>query len=150
VGDPVTRDSLHGLLTAAMKARDPRRVSTLRLLISAVKYREIEIGKPLDAVEMQAVIHSSIKKRRESIELFEKGGRAEMAQAEREEMTILQEFLPPQLGEGDVAAIVDEAIRETGASGVKDLGKVMKAVMPKVAGRADGRVVGDLVKARLS
>ncbi len=146
----LSKEAIQADIKAAMKGGDARRVSTLRLLLSSIRYREIELGKPLDAAEMTGVVSSSIKKRRESIEGYEKGNRQDLVQAEKEEMAILQEFLPPPYSEAELAALVEEAVRETGASGPKDMGTVMKNVMPKVAGRADGGLINRLVKAKLS
>jgi hypothetical protein len=118
--------------------------------MAAIKNREIEIGKPLDLAELTLVVKSNIKKRLESIESFTQGGRPELADQERKEMAILQEYLPPSLGEAEIQAMVEEAIRETGASGPRDIGAVMKLVMQKAAGRADGRLLNQLVKSKLS
>lgn len=146
----LSKDALQADLKEALKAGDRRRVSTIRLLIAAVKNREIELGKPVDAAELVGLVNSGIKKRRESIEGYEKGGRQDLVQQETEEMAILQAYLPPPLDEGAISALIDEAIRETGASGARDMGAVMKWLMPRVTGRADGRLLNQLVKARLS
>ncbi len=150
MGDPVTKEIIQADLKTAMKSGDHHRVSTLRYLLSAVKNKEIDLRRSLDSAELCAVISSGIKKCRESIEGFEKGGRPELVQASKAEMAILQAYLPPVLTEAELAAIIDEAVKETGAKGAKDTGAVMKWVMPKVSGRADGRVVSQMVKEKLS
>lgn len=146
----LSKETLQADLKEALKGGDGLRVSTLRFLMAAIKNREIEIGKPLDLAELTLVVKSNIKKRLESIESFTQGGRPELADQERKEMAILQEYLPPSLGEAEIQAMVEEAIRETGASGPRDIGAVMKLVMQKAAGRADGRLLNQLVKSKLS
>jgi uncharacterized protein YqeY len=150
VAPEVTKDRIQADLADALKGGDRRKVSTLRMLMAAVKNREIELRKPLDGAELCAVITSGVKKRRESIEEFKKGGREDLVKAETEEADILQAYLPPPLTEQELAVMVDEAVRESGASGPRDMGVVMKLVMPRVAGRADGGLVGKMVKARLA
>jgi uncharacterized protein YqeY len=115
-----------------------------------VKYREIEVMKPLDDAGVQAVIASEIKRRRDSVEQYRTGNRQDLAEKEEAEIKILQGYLPAQLGEDELRAKVDAAIAKTGAQGPKDMGAVMKALLPEVQGRAEGKVVSDLVKARLS
>jgi uncharacterized protein YqeY len=133
-------------LKEAMKARDELKVSTLRLIHSAIKNKEIDERKPLEDEGVLAVLSTAAKQRRESIEQYEKGGRADLADKEKAELVIIQTFMPEQLGRDEVAALVRDAIAETSASGAKDMGKVMKALMPKVKGKADGKLVNELVK----
>lgn len=135
---------------AAMREKAELKLSTIRMLKSAIKYREIELMKPLDDAGIQGVIASEIKRRRDSIEQYKAGNRLDLAEKEQAELGILQAYLPQQLGEAEVRAKVDEAIAKVGAKGMKDMGGVMKALMPEVQGRADGKLVSDLVKARLS
>jgi uncharacterized protein YqeY len=143
--DTITRD-----LAAAMRAKDQQRLGALRMAKAALMNREIERGRPLDDAESQQVIASLIKQRRDSIDAFEKGGRQDLADRERTEITVLQAYLPPALDEAAIEAAVDEAIRESGATSRKDMGRVMKAVMNKLTGSAvDGKVVSDIVRRRL-
>jgi uncharacterized protein len=143
-------------LKAAMKAMGSGpgsdgqlRLDTVRMLKSAVKYREIELGQPLDDAAVMAVVASLIKQRRDSVEQFRGGGRDDAAAKEEAEIVILQAFLPAQLGADELGKLVDEAVAEAGAKGPKDMGQVMKLLKAKAAGRADGKTLSDLVKARL-
>lgn len=133
----------------AMRARDQRRTSTLRMAMAAAKNRQIELGRGLTDEDMVDVLGKQVKQRRESIEQFRAGGREEMARNEEAEAEILAEFLPEQLSEVEVERLVDEAVSATGASGPNDMGMVMGALMPRTKGRADGKVVSDLVRRRL-
>ena len=133
-------------LKEAMKAHDEIKVSTLRLLNSAIKNKEIDERKPLDDEGLLAILSTAAKQRRESIEQYEKGGRQDLADKEKAELAIIQGYLPQQLSKDEVAAVIKETIAETGAAGAKDMGKVMKALMPKVKGKADGKLVNELVK----
>jgi uncharacterized protein len=133
----------------AMRARDERRTSTLRMAMAAAHNRQIELGRPLTDEETVEVLGRQVKQRRESIEQFRAGGREERAQAEEAEAAILAEYLPEQLGEDDLRALVDAAVAETGASAPSDMGRVMGALMPRTKGRADGKLVSDLVRERL-
>lgn len=133
----------------AMKARDEAKVSTIRMLRAAIKNKEIEKGGTsykLSDKEIIDVIITAIKQRKDSIEQFTKGNRNDLAEKEKKEAEILQGYLPPQMSEDDIKAEVKKAIAETGAVSQKDMGKVMKALMPRVAGKADGAVVNRLVK----
>jgi hypothetical protein len=130
----------------ALKARDDRRVSILRMLKAAIKNREIEKGASLSDEEIYGVLSSFVKRARESIDQFSKGGRTDLAEKEREELRIIQAYLPEQLSEEELKGMVREVIEEVGASGMGDLGRVMKVIMPRVKGRADGRMVNTIVK----
>jgi uncharacterized protein len=140
------KERLQTELKEAMKARDALKVSTLRMIGSVIKYKEIEAKKELDDEGVLAVLSTSVKQRRESIEQYEKGNRPDLADKEKAELVIIQAYMPAQIGRDEVAALVREAISETGAAGAKDMGKVMKALMPKVKGKADGKLVNELVK----
>ncbi len=144
------KDQLDADLKAAMKDKDALKLSTVRMLKSAIKYREIELMKPLDDAGVQGVIASEIKRRRDSVEQYRAGNRPELAEKEEAEIAILQGWLPQQLTEDELRAKVDAAIATTGAKGMKDMGGVMKALMPEVQGRAEGKAVSDMVKARLA
>jgi uncharacterized protein YqeY len=134
----------------AARAQDKRRLGTLRMLKSAMKYREIEVSKALEDADIVAVVGTLIKQRRDSAAQFTTGGRPELAQNENEEIKILEAFLPRQLTDDELAALVQEAIAASGAKGPKEMGAVMKALMPKVQGKAEGKRVSDAVKGALS
>jgi uncharacterized protein YqeY len=134
----------------AMKASDSRRTQTLRMAMSAAHNRRIELRRELTDEEVIEVVARQVKQRRESIEAFRAGGREERAADEEAEAAILTEYLPEQLAPEEVEALVREAISATGATSPADLGRVMGRVAPLVKGRADGRVVSDLVRRLLS
>lgn len=140
------KDRLGEELKLAMKARDNVRTSTIRMVISVVKNREIDGRVALDDEGVLAVLTSAAKQRRESIEQFEKGGRTDLADQEKAELAIISSFLPEQMGEAEVEALVIQAVKDSGAVGPKDMGKLMKELMPKVKGKADGKLVNELVK----
>jgi uncharacterized protein YqeY len=137
-------------LTGAMRARDAVRLATLRMLKTALVNKAIEKGRDLDEAESLQVVSTLIKQRRESIEQFARGGRQDLVDRETAEIGVLEGYLPAPLDRAELEGLIDEAIAETGASSAKDMGKVMKAVMPKTAGRnVDGKLVNELVRARL-
>ena len=133
----------------AMKSGDAVTLSTLRLLLSALHNEEIKLRKELTADEIQKIITTLCKQRSEAIELYRKGGREELAQKEEAELLVLKRYLPQPLSEDEVAALIRTSIDEAGAKGIQDLGKVMKLLMPKVAGRSDGKRVNEMAKALL-
>lgn len=138
-------------LKAAMRSKNELTTSVLRMLKSAIKYKEVEPNaKPIDDAVVLQVIATQIKQRRDSIEQFNAGGRADAAAKEEQELAILQAYLPKQLSADELRAEVTAAIQVSGAKGPKDMGAVMKALMPKVQGRAEGKLVSDEVKAQLS
>jgi hypothetical protein len=143
------RETLSEEMKTAMKAKDVLRLSTIRSIRSAVKNKDIELKRELADQEIVEVIATLVKQHRESIRLFSDAGRTDLADKEEHELAVLLGFLPRQLSREEVAALVDQAVAESGAQGGKDMGKVMKALMPHVAGRADGKMVSDLVKAKL-
>jgi uncharacterized protein YqeY len=134
----------------AAKARDKIRLSALRMLKSGLHNREIDLKRELSEAEFLQLLSAMVKQRKESIEQFDKGGRTDLVEKEEAELKVIQEFMPTQMSEAEVDAIIADAIRETGAAGVRDMGKVMKVLMPKVIGKADGKTVGEKVKLRLS
>ena len=134
---------------SAMKSGDAVTLSTLRLVLSAVHNEEIKVRKELTPEEIQKTITTLCKQRSEAIELFRKGGREELAQKEEAELLVLKRYLPQPLSEDEVAALIRASIEEAGATGIQDLGKVMKLVMPKVSGRSDGKRVNELARAIL-
>ena len=144
------KETLDADMKTAMREKDAPRLSVIRMLKSAIKYREIEVMKPLDDAGVLVVIASEIKRRRDSVEQYRAGNRADLADKEEAEIHVLQGYLPAQLGEDELRGKVDEAIARTGAKGPKDMGAVMKALLPEVQGRAEGKAVSDMVKARLA
>jgi len=143
------RDSIANDMRDAMKARDSARVATLRLLMAAITNVEKEKIHQLDDDEVLEVIAREAKRRRESIEAFDKGGRPDLVEKETAELRVLETYLPERLSDEELATLVDQAIAETGASQPKQMGEVMKALMPKLRGRADGAQVSALVRSRL-
>ncbi len=143
-------NELQSAMQAAMKSGDSDRVRTLRSLLAKLKEREIEKGGELSEGQLTKVLQTAAKQRKEAADMYSDGGRTELADAEMKELAIIEEYLPEQLSENDVAEMVDAAIAESGAESLRDMGKVMPAVMKKVAGRADGKTVQELVKRKLS
>lgn len=137
-------------MKSAMRERAQLKLDTIRMLKSSIKYREIELMKPLDDAGIHGVIATEIKRRRDSVEAYKAGNRQDLADKEQQEAEILQAYLPQQLTEAEVREKVDEAVKKVGAQSMKDMGAVMKALMPEVQGRADGKTVSELVKVRLS
>jgi uncharacterized protein YqeY len=133
----------------ALKEREEVALSTLRLLLSALHNEEIRLRRELTTEDIQRTITTLGKQRAEASELYRKGGRKDLAEKEDAELAILRRFLPQQLSEAEVRELIQSCIVEAGARGVQDLGKVMKLVMPKIAGRSDGRLVNELAKGLL-
>jgi uncharacterized protein YqeY len=133
----------------AIKNQQPVATSTLRLLKSAIRYREVDVRRPLTEAELQATLSTQVKQRREAIAEYLKAGRPELARREEEELSVLLSFLPPQLSPEEMAAAVNAVIAELGATGPNDLGKVMKNAMARLAGRADGKVIREIARQRL-
>src|SRR6266849_6264032 len=144
------REQLNEDMKAAMKARDPERLGALRLALAAVKQREIDERVTLDDAGVIAVIEKMIKQRKDSIAQYEKAARQDLADKEKFEISVIETYLPQQLSQAEIDAIVAEAVQSTGAKGPQDMGKVMGVVKPKLAGRADMGKVSALVKARLA
>ena len=134
----------------AMKSNDRLRLSTIRMIRSTVKNKEIELRKPLDDGEIQKAIQGMVRKGEESVEQFKLGGRMDLVEKESKEIEILKSFLPQALTREEILKIIDETIEETQSTSLKDIGKLMKSVMPKLQGKADGKLVNQLVKERLS
>lgn len=141
---------IEGDLKEAMRAKDGVRLDTLRQIKTQIKNKEVELIKALDDVGVIQVISTLVKQRRESIEQFTKGGRVDLVRKEEAELALLQAYLPAALPADALQQLVDEVIAAEGATSAKDMGRVMKAVLAKVAGRADGKVVSELVKKCLS
>src|SRR5262245_33397184 len=145
------QDKIQSELSEAMRSKDQLRLSVLRMMKSAVKNKEVDKMKPLDEAEVIAVLNTLIKQRKDSVDQFRKGGREELAQKEEAEIKIIQEYLPAAASDDEVRGAIQEAIQETGAASMKDMGKVMKATMMRLAGKtADGSRVSQLVKEKLS
>jgi len=130
----------------ALKAKNERKVSVLRMIKASIKNKEIEKGASLSEEEIYDILNSFVKRGREAIEQFSKGGRTDLVEKEEEEMRIIRSFLPEQLSEDKIKGLIQDAINEVGAKGIGDLGKVMKVLIPKIKGRADGRSVNNLVR----
>ena len=145
----MSKAEIQDAIKVAMKSGDAVALSTLRLLMAALHNEEIKHRRDLTAEEIQKSIMTLCKQRTESIELFRKGGRDELANKEAEELSVLQRFLPQQLTDDELTAIIRSAIGEIGASNMQDLGKLMKQVMPKVSGRSDGKRVNEIAKSLL-
>ncbi len=137
-------------LKAAMRNKDERRKRTLRMVLSAIKLAEVEKGRPLQDEEVWSVIRKEIKARQETAELARQGGREDIAREAEAEIQILEVLLPPPLTDEELDAIIDQVLQETGASSMKDMGRVMKAVMERVQGRAEGARVSQRVRAKLA
>lgn len=145
------KEKIDADLKDAMRNKDELKLSVLRMLKSAVKYKEVEPGaKALDDAGITQVITTLIKQRRDSADQFKAGGRADMAEKEEKEIALLQSYLPQQLSADELKSLVAAAITEANAKSAKDMGAVMKVLMPKTAGRAEGKAVSDEVKAQLS
>ena len=145
------KERLTADLKDAMKAKDELTLSVVRMLKSAVKYKEVEPGaSELDDAGIQQVIATLIKQRRDSVEQFKAGGRPELAEKEEQEISVLQRYLPQQLTPAELTAAVQAAIAEVGAKSPKDMGAVMKNVNPKVQGKAEGKAISEEVKAQLA
>jgi uncharacterized protein YqeY len=137
-------------MTAAMKSKEAARLSTLRMVKAALQNREIEKGEPLNDDETAKLLQSLVKQRRDSVEQYERAGRAELADKERAEITVIEEYLPQAASREEIEQAVAEAIAETGATSLKEMGAAMKAAMARLAGRnADGRTVNEVVRSKL-
>jgi uncharacterized protein YqeY len=143
-------DKVNADIAAAMKAKDAARLSALRMVKAAIMNKGVEKNRDLDDAEVLQVVASLVKQRRDSIDQFARAGRTDLVDKETGELKVLEEYLPPAASAEDIAAAVAAAIAETGATSPKDMGKVMKAVMPKLAGKsADGRAVNEAVRRSL-
>jgi len=141
---------LEGEVKDAMLARDATRRDALRLILNSLRSAEKDLQRPLSEEEELQVLQRERKRRNEAAEAFRAGGREEQAEQEETELAILEEFMPEPLSEDELEQIVDDAIAETGATSLRDMGRVMADVMPQVAGRADGSAVGQIVREKLA
>lgn len=145
------KEQIVGDMTAAMKAKDAARTSTLRMLKSAISYREIEKGGELDDEELSKLLRTQVKQRRDSVEQYQKGGRADLADKETAEIAVIEGYLPQAATVEEIEQAVTSAMTETGATSMKEMGAVMKATMVLLAGKnPDGRVVSETVKKKLA
>ncbi|MDI6615071.1 MAG: GatB/YqeY domain-containing protein [Syntrophaceae bacterium] len=144
------REQVGAAMVKAAKDKDKETLSTLRMIKSALHNREIDLKDQFGETEILQVLSSMIKQRKDSVEQFKQGGRPELAEKEAKEIEVIQGFMPKQLSSEEIDALIGQAIEETGATGIRDMGKVMKILMPTVTGKADGKAVGEAVKARLS
>ena len=144
------KENIEAGLKKALKEHDSVRVSTLRMLLGAIKYKEVEKIRPLTEEEFHGVVKTLIKQHSESIESFKKGNRQDLVEKEEKELLVLQEFVPAQMSAAELSGEVDEAIRQLEAKTPKDMGKVMKFLMEKHASRIDGKVLSEMVRQRLS
>ena len=140
------RENIDADVKDALKSGAKEKLSTLRMLNAALKNKQIDKRRPLTEEEVVETVRSLIKQRKDSVEQFTKGGRQDLADKESAEVTVLETYLPQQLTRDEVEALVRDAIMQTGAQGAKDMGKVMKALIPALGGRADGKLVSELVK----
>ena len=144
------KDKLQQDMKAAMRAGEKRQLAVIRLINAAIKQREVDERIELDDQQVTAAIDKMAKQRRESIEQYEKAGRDDLADQEKFELELLKSYLPEQLGEAEIDAMIEAAVTATGASSIKDMGKIMGQLKPKLAGRADMGAVSGKIKARLS
>ncbi len=137
-------------MVKAAKDKDKAKLSALRMVKSALHNREIDLKDRFGEKETLQVLSSMIKQRKDSVEQFRNGGRPELAEKEEKEIEVIQGFMPEQISEEEIKAEIENAIEEAGATSIRDMGKVMKLLMPRLTGKADGKAVGETVKARLS
>ncbi|MGC8493243.1 MAG: GatB/YqeY domain-containing protein [Syntrophobacteraceae bacterium] len=136
-------------LKAAIRDRNETAKDALRMLLTALKIKEKELKRQPVETEIHQVISNLVKQRRDSSEQFRTGGRADLAAKEEDEIRVLETFLPPQLSSQELEKLVEDAVAKSGATSMKDMGRVMKLLMPEIAGRADGKIVNDLVRQKL-
>jgi uncharacterized protein YqeY len=144
------KEQLNDAMKQAMKAHDQLRLSAVRMIRAAIQNREIDQKLELDDQGVREVVSTLVKQRRESIRLYQEGNRPDLAEKEEAELDILLGFLPAQLDAAEIGELVAQVIRETGVVNIKDMGRIMKALTPLTAGRADGKIVSDIVRKQLS
>lgn len=143
-------EKVNNELVLAAKAKDKVRLSAIRMIKTGVHNREIDLKRKMNEAEFLQLLSTMVKQRKDSIEQFQKGGREDLVEKETAELKVIQEFMPEQMSETDVDREIEMVIKEVGAAGIKDMGKVMKVLMPKLTGKADGKSVGEKVKEKLS
>jgi uncharacterized protein len=144
------REKIEKDMVAAARAKDKLRLSALRLVKNGLHNKEIDLRRELQEAEFLQMVAGMIKQRKDSIEQFAKGGRIDLVEKEEAELKFVLEFMPVQMSEAEIDEEIAKAIQETSATSAKDMGKVMKVLMPRLAGKADGKLAGDKVKAKLS
>lgn len=144
------REEVASEMVTAAKAKDREALSALRMIKAALHNKEIDLRGELTGEDVLQVLSSMVKQRRDSIEQFKKGGRADLVEKEERELAIIQRFMPAQLSQKDIAREIEEAIVEAEASSIRDMGKVMKILMPKLTGKADGKAISEMVRKTLS
>ena len=137
-------------MVLAAKAKDKVRLSAIRMIKTGIHNKEIDLKRKMNEAEFLQLLSTMVKQRKDSIEQFQKGGRTDLVENETAELKVIQEFMPEQISEEDVNREIEMVIKEVGAVGIKDMGKVMKVLMPKLTGKADGKMVGEKVKEKLS
>lgn len=137
-------------MVVAAKSKDKIRLSAIRMIKTGIHNREIDLKRKMTESEFLQMLSSMVKQRKDSIEQFQKGGREDLVEKEGAELKVIQEFMPAQMPEEEIDLEIQRTIQEAGAVGIKDMGKVMKLLMPKLTGKADGKTVGDKVKEKLS
>jgi len=142
--------TLNREMVLAAKLKDKIRLSALRMIKAGVHNREIDLKRKMTDSEFLQMLSSMVKQRKDSIDQFKKGGREDLVEKEEAELKVIQQFMPVQISEEEIDAEIQKSIQEVGAVSIKDMGKVMKVLMPKLTGKADGKMVGDKVKERLS
>ena len=143
-------EKVNNEMVLAAKAKDKVRLSAIRMIKTGIHNREIDLKRKMNEAEFLQLLSTMVKQRKDSIEQFQKGGREDLVEKETAELKVIQEFMPEQMSEADVDREIETAIKEVGAVGIKDMGKVMKVLMPKLTGKADGKSVGEKVKEKLS
>ncbi|MBC8174246.1 MAG: GatB/YqeY domain-containing protein [Candidatus Marinimicrobia bacterium] len=143
-------DQIQKSMQNALKSRDRDTVRTLRTLLAKLKERHISKGEDLTEAEELKTLQTAAKQRKESIEAYNKGGRQDLAEAESRELSIIESYLPEQMSESELQSIIESVIQETGATSMKDMGKVMPAIMKQVAGKADGKIIQQIVTGKLA
>lgn len=144
------KEKINSEMISAAKARDKMRLSAIRMIKAALHNKEIDLKRELNDEELLQVLSSIVKQRKDSIEQFGKAGRVDLVEKEEEDLKVVQGFMPEQLSEEEIETEIEKAIEEVGAVSIKEMGKVMKVVMSKLTGRADGKIVSEKVKAKLS
>ena len=144
------KDRIFADMKSAMRAKDKDRLQTIRLILAAIKQTEVDTREDVDDASVSAILDKLVKQRRDSIKQYDDAGRTDLADVERNEMTVIQEYLPEQLSDSDIDDLISEALAATGATSMKDMGKVMGMIKPKAQGRADMGKVSGLIKSRLS
>ena len=144
------KDRIFADMKSAMRAKDKDRLQTIRLILAAIKQTEVDTREDVDDASVSAILDKLVKQRRDSIKQYDDAGRTDLADVERNEMTVIQEYLPEQLSDSDIDDLISEALAATGASSMKDMGKVMGMIKPKAQWRADMGKVSGLIKSRLS